>query len=107
LDYRKPLIAVVGAVATNLLVVAYSQQFIGTNPDFEPLTYTAVGLATGISALGGWIVLELKKNYLDHPLEHFLKFSSFVLIASFGTVLYAVELPGAGMNEIAMLSLTM
>ena len=106
LDYRKPVLAVVGAVIANLAVVAYSQIVLGTNPEFQPLTYGAVGTVTAIAAFGGWIVLELKKQYMDSPYEKFLKLSSFVLIASFATVLYAVEEPGAGMEEIAMLSLT-
>jgi len=106
LDYRKPVLAVVGAVIANIAVVAYSQIVLGTNPEFQPLTYGAVGTVTAIAAFGGWIVLELKKQYMDSPYEKFLKLSSFVLIASFATVLYAIEEPGAGMEEIAMLSLT-
>lgn len=106
LDYRKPVIAVIGAVLANLAVVVYAQRVIGVNPEFEPLSHGAVGLATGIAAVGGWIVLELKKKHLNNPYEKFLQLSSFVLIASFATVLYAIEEPGSGMEEIAILSLT-
>jgi len=106
LDYRKPILTAIGAVLANIAVVVYAQEIIAVNSSFEPLTYTAVGFATGISAIGAWAVLELKKQYVDNPYEKFLKLSSFILIASWATVLYAVEEPGAGMNEIAMLSLT-
>lgn len=105
-DYRRPLLTVVGAVLANLAVVGYSQTVLGTDPGFQPLTYGAVGVVTAIAAVGGWIVLELKKKHMDRPYENFLKLSSFVLIASFATVLYATEEPSAGMVEIAMLSLT-
>lgn len=105
-DYRKPLLTVVGAVLANLTVVGYSQSILGTNPGFQPLTYGAVGVFTAISAVGGWIVLELKKKHMERPYENFLKLSGFVLIASFATVLYATKEPGAGMVEITMLSLT-
>ncbi len=106
LDYRKPLITVIGAVIANLAVVAYAIEIVGTSPEFQPLTYGAVAFVTAISGIGAWLVLELKKQYVENPYEKFLKVASFVLIASWVTILYAVEEPGAGMNEIAMLSLT-
>lgn len=105
-DYRKPLIVALGSVIANLAIVAYSQIIVGTSPEFEPLTYSAVGIATAISAFGAWSLFELKKRYLENPYQKFLQFSSFVLIASFGTILYAIDQPGSGMEEIAMLSLT-
>ncbi len=106
LDYRKPVITVIGAVLANMAVVVYAQRVIGTSPEFQPLSYGGVAFVTAISGIGAWAVLEFKKQYVDQPYEKFLKVSSFVLIASWATILYAVEEPGAGMNEIAMLSLT-
>ncbi len=106
LDYRKPLITVACAVFANMLVAVYAHQVLNVSGEFEPLSYGAVGFVTAISAVGAWIVLEGKKQYFDNPYEKFLNLSSFVLIASWATIIYAIGEPGAGMKEIAMLSLT-
>ncbi len=106
-DWRKPVAAATAAVLANLLVVVYSIEILSTSTQFMPLTYGPVALFTAIGALGGYVVFEILKTYSEKPYENFLYVAATVMIFSFVTVIYeAPTEAGAGMEEIAMLSLT-
>jgi len=107
LNYKQLAYTAVIAVVANLAIVAFSQEIIGTSPEFEPLTYGPVATLTLLSAIGAYGVLELKKKHMDNPYEAFMGLSAGVLILSFiPVIVVAPEEAGAGAVEVAALSLT-
>ena len=77
-----------------------------TSTEFEPLTFGPIVFITAIAGIGGYITWELLNKYRTKPVKDLLRISTLVLVLSFGTVLFATGEPGAGMTEIAMLSLS-
>lgn len=105
-SWKNGLSAVFAAVFANSVLVALSQNMLETSTEFEPLTFGPIVFITAIAGIGGYITWELLNKYRTKPVKDLLRISTLVLVLSFGTVLFATGEPGAGMTEIAMLSLS-
>ncbi len=103
----KLLTAAILSVTANFGVIAFSRRTAEITPQFEPLTYASVGLATTAAATAAYITLQILKKYTQKPLEYFYYISGLTLIASFGPIGHiALNLPNAGTAEINILGLT-
>jgi len=107
-DYslKEGLTATGAAVIANVTVVAIAQNLLMTDTAFMPLTYGPVAVFTAFTGLTGFGLWEAFKRFRERPYRDYLLTASAVMLLSFSSVIFAVEQPGAGMNEVIMLSLT-
>lgn len=107
-DYslKEGVTAAFAAALANATVVAISQNLLETSTEFMPLTYGPVITFTVVAGLLGLVVWEVFKSKRDESVRDYLLTAAVVTLLSFGTVLFAVEESGAGMEEVIMLSLT-
>lgn len=95
------------AALVNLGFIAFARRTAEISTNFDPLTYTSVGLATIIAGYSAYFILEFLKRHTDTPYLIFGYLAGFVLVASYMPIGHvALGMQNATMVEINVLSTT-